>query len=70
MANPPHEDIAGAISKAAEHLTSLSKDDLMKVVESLKASNVDVERLVRLSKLSAKAAEGRVLGGGSAAYHY
>ncbi|MGO7042177.1 hypothetical protein ACCS60_27900 [Rhizobium acaciae] len=50
-------DLAKIIEDASEHLNGLTKDELLKTVEALQQSNVDIERLIRLSKLAAKAAE-------------
>lgn len=68
--DPKYEEIAKAVSAAADTLGSLSRDELAKVAEALGKSPTDVERLVRLSKLSAKATSVRLAGPGTAAYHY
>ena len=37
------EEVAKAVAAAAENLTSLSKDELLKAAEALKESGVDVD---------------------------
>lgn len=70
MADSIAESFVASIAAATENLPDLSREELLKVAEALRDSNVDLERLARLAKLSAKATDLRAAGGPVMAYHY
>lgn len=69
---PDVSHLAAALESITNDLQHVSKDDLGELAKRLAESGLDQEKLIRLSKLAAKATANSLgaLGGPVKAYHY